>query len=216
MSEDFFTSMLAGDAQSNFEAEMNVGVAQGDSLLSRMGIPTGALTDESVANFQGLTETTTAQLALKRQLTALVKTYTGTLVKIAEEENKCRELGIATTQKLNELKAEAAKAWAKYQSATMVLTAQTKNAIGLIGYQAGKEVTHQNFLHTLNLEKEDKRYDNRREIAQARHDSWVSRIQETISTAIGKLKNQGTNQQLPQGQSQKVFGIFDNKKVERR
>lgn len=213
MSEDFFTSMLAGDAQSAFDAEFNIGASQGDSLLGRMGIPTGKLTDESVAAFKTLTETTTAQLALKRQLTGSVKTYTTALVKIAEEENKCRELGILTTQKLNELKAEAAKAWAKYQSATMVLTAQTKNDVGLLGYQAGKEVAHQNFLHSLNLDKEDKRYNNRREIAQARHDSWVSRIQETIAGAIGKIKG-GATAQLPQGQSQKVFGIFE--KVEAR
>ena len=214
MSDDFFTSMLAGDAQSAFDAEFDVGVANGDGLLGKMGIPTGKLTDESVAAFKTLTETTTAQLALKRQLTGSVKTYTTALVKIAEEENKCRELGILTTQKLNELKAEAAKAWAKYQSATMVLTAQTKNDVNLIGYQARKEIDHQNFLHTLNLDKEDHRYNNRRQIAEARHESWVSRIQETIAGAIGKIKGGNSAGQLPQGQSQKVFGIFD--KVEAR
>lgn len=117
MNDDFFTTMLAGDAQKSFDAEFSIGQAQSDQLLSRLKIPTGRLTDEIVAGFEKNTENEVAQLALQRKLTGTAKTYTNAIAKIAEEENKRREQGILTQQKLNELQAEAAKAWAKYQSA---------------------------------------------------------------------------------------------------
>lgn len=42
MADDFFTSMLAGDAQKSFDSELAVGTSNGDQLLSRLGVPTGA------------------------------------------------------------------------------------------------------------------------------------------------------------------------------
>lgn len=209
MSDDFFTAMLAGNAQANFDAEMNIGQSQSDSLLGKLGIPTGRLTDETVATFERTTENEVAQLALQRKLTGLAKTYTNAIARIAEEENKRREQGILTQQKLNELKAEAAKAWAKYQSATQVLMVQTQNDVSLTGYKTAKEILHQNKLHLLDREKEDKRYETRYQLAEARHNNWIAKIQETVASAIGKLQS-GNSQQLPQ-QTQKVFGIFDKK-----
>lgn len=208
MADDFFTTMLAGNAQQQFDAELNIGQSQSDSLLGDLGIPVGRLTDEAVASFEKTTENEVAQLALQRKLTGLAKTYTNAIARIAEEENKRREQGILTQQKLNELKAEAAKAWAKYQSATQVLMVQTQNDVSLTGYKTAKEILHQNKLHLLDREKEDKRYETRYQLAEARHNNWIAKIQETVASAIGKL--QGNSQQLPQ-QTQKVFGIFDKK-----
>ena len=210
MSDDFFTTMLAGNAQASFDAELNIGQSQSDSLLGNLGVPTGRLTDESVAAFEKTTENEVAQLALQRKLTGFAKTYTNAIARIAEEENKRREQGILTQQKLNELKAEAAKAWAKYQSATQVLMVQTQNDVSLIGYKTAKEILHQNKTHLLDREKEDKRYETRYQMAEARHKNWIAKIQETVASAIGKLQG-GNSQQLPQGQTQKVFGIFDKK-----
>ncbi len=212
MSDDFFTTMLAGDAQASFDNELNIGQSQGDRLLGNLGVPTGRLTDESVAAFEKTTENEVAQLALQRKLTGFARTYTNAIARIAEEENKRREQGILTQQKLNELKAEAVKAWAKYQSATQVLMVQTQNDVSLIGYKTAKEILHQNKIHLLDREKEDKRYETRYQLAETRHNNWIAKIQETVASAIGKLQG-GSSQQLSQGQTQKVFGIFDNKKV---
>ena len=212
MNKDFFTVMLAGNAQADFDAEMNIGQAQSDNLLGNLGIPTGRLTDESLAAFEKTTENEVAQLALQRKLTGLAKTYANAIAKIAEEENKRREQGILTQQKLNELKAEAAKAWAKYQSATQVLMVQTQNDISLTGYKTAKEILYQNKTHLLDRDKENKRYETRYQLAEARHNNWIAKIQETVTSAIGKLQG-GNSQQLPQGQAQKVFGLFEGRKV---
>lgn len=210
MADDFFAVMLAGNAQSSFDAEMNIGQSNGDRLLGGLGIPTGRLTDASVSAFEKITEEEVAQLALQRKLTGLAKTYTSAIAKIAEEENKRREQGILTQQKLNELKAEAAKAWAKYQSQTQVLMVQTQNDVSLIGYKTAKEINYQNQTHLLDRDKEDKRYESRYQVAEARHNSWVAKLQETIVATIAKFSD---SQQLPAGQTRKVFGIFEGKKV---
>lgn len=213
MADDFFTAMLAGDAQVSFDNEMNIGQSNGDQLLGRLGVPTGRLTDASISAFEKTTEDEVAQVALQRKLTGLAKTYTNAIAKIAEEENKRREQGILTQQKLNELKAEAAKSWAKYQSQTHVLMTQTQNDVSLIGCKTAKEILYQNQTHLLDREKEDKRYQSRYQVAEARHNSWVAKLQETIAASIAKFK--GDSPQLLSG-SQKVFGIFEGKKVAQR
>ncbi|MEG4273824.1 MULTISPECIES: hypothetical protein [unclassified Microcoleus] len=207
--DDFFANMLAGDAQKSFDAELNVGTSNGDQLLSKLGVPTGRLTDASVAAFEKTTENEVAQLVLQRKLTAAAKTYTNAIAKIAEEENKRREQGILTQQKLNELKAEAAKAWAKYQSATQVLMVQTKNDVNLIGFKTAKEINYQNQIHLLAQEKETARYESRFQQAEARHQSFLISLRESIAASIAKFRG---NSQLPQGQTPKVFGIFEGKK----
>jgi hypothetical protein len=211
MADDFFTAMLAGNAQESFDAEMNIGQSNGDQLLGKLGVPTGRLTDESVAAFEKTTENEVAQVALQRKLTGLTKTYTNAIAKIADEENKRREQGILTQQKLNELKAEAVKAWAKYQSQTQVLMTQTQNDVSLIGYKTAKEITYQNKIHLLDREKEDKRYETRYQLAEARHENWIAKLQETISASIAKFK--GDSPQLSSGQQPKVFGIFEGRRV---
>ncbi|MEG4010369.1 hypothetical protein QUA41_30660 [Microcoleus sp. Pol11C1] len=209
MADDFFTAMLAGDAQKTFDAELNVGSSNADRLLASLGVPTGRLTDESVAAFEKTAENEVAQLALQRKLTAAAKTYTNAIAKIAEEENKRRELGILTQQKLNELKAEAAIAWAKYQSQTQVLMVQTKNSVSLLGYKTQQEMLYQNKVHLLKQEQERERYAARYQQAEARHQTWLQNLREKIQNAIAGINQQS---QLPQGQTQKVFGIFDGKK----
>ncbi|MEZ2278076.1 MAG: hypothetical protein ACBR12_14315 [Microcoleus sp.] len=206
-SDDFFTAMLAGDAQNSFDAELNIGQSQGDRLLGSLGVPTGRLTDESVAAFEKATENEVAQLALQRKLTGAAKIYTNVIAKIAEEENKRREQGILTQQKLNELKAEAAKAWAKYQSATQVLMTQTRNDVNLTGFKTAKEIAYQNQIHLLAQEKEEARYAGRLQQAEAKHQGFLSSLRENIAASIAKFRG---DSQLPQGQ--KVFGIFEGKK----
>ncbi len=210
MADDFFTSMLAGDAQSSFDAEMNIGQANGDRLLSSLKVPTGRLTDEIVAGFEKDTENEVAQVALQRKLTGLTKTFTNAIAKIAEEENKRREQGILTQQKLNELKAEAAKAWAKYQSATQVLMVQTQNDVSLIGFKTAKEINYQNQIHLLAREKEEARYEGRLQQAEARHQGFLASLRENISASIAKFR--GNSSQLSQSQTSKVFGIFEPRK----
>lgn len=206
MADDFFTLMLAGDAQKTFDADFSVGSSNGDQLLSRLGVPTGRLTDESVAAFEKATENEVAQVALQRKLTAAAKTYTNAIAAIAAEENKRREQGILTQQKLNELKAEAAIAWAKYQSQTQVLMTQTKNAVSLLGYKTQQEITYQDKVHLLKQEQERERYAVRYQVAEARHQGILAALREKIQQAIA-----GINQNSPQlqGQQQKVFGIFE-------
>lgn len=209
MADDFFTAMLAGDAQKSFDAELNIGQAQGDRLLGNLGVPTGRLTDEIVAGFEKDTENEVSQVALQHKLTGLTKTFTNAIAKIAEEENKRREQGILTQQKLNKLKAEAAKAWAKYQSATQVLMVQTQNDVSLIGFKTAKEINYQNQIHLLAREKEEARYEGRLQQAEARHQGFLASLRENISASIAKFRG---NSQLPQGQTQKVFGIFESRK----
>lgn len=207
MADDFFTSMLAGDAQKSFDSELAVGTSNGDQLLSRLGVPTGRLTDESVSAFEKTTENEVAQLALQRKLTAAAKTYTNAIAKIAEEENKRREQGILTQNKLNELKAEAAIAWAKYQSQTQVLMAQTKNSVSLLGYKTREEILYQDKVHLLKQEQERERYAARYQQAEARHQTWLQNLREGIATAIAKARGDS-----PQMQGNRVFGIFEGKK----
>lgn len=209
MADDFFTSMLAGDAQSNFNAELDIGQANGDRLLGNLGVPIGRLTDESVAAFEKTAENEVAQLALQRKLTGIAKTFTNALAKIAEEENKRREQGILTQNKLNELKAEAAIAWAKYQSATQVLMAQTKNSVSLLGLKTREEILYQDKVHLLKQEQERARYAGRYQQAEAKHESFLATLREGITASIAKFRG---NSQLPQGQTQKVFGIFESRK----
>lgn len=209
MADDFFTAMLAGNAQQAFDAELNIGQSQCDRLLGNLGVPTGRLTDESVAAFEKTAENEVAQLALQRKLTGFAKIYTNAIAKIAEEENKRHEQGILTQQKLNELKAEAAKAWAKYQSATQVLMVQTQNDVSLIGFKTAKEITYQNQIHRLAKEKETARYEGRFQQAEARHQGFLTTLRENISASIAKFRG---DSQLPQGQSPKVFGIFEPRK----
>lgn len=209
MADDFFTAMLAGDAQKTFDSEFSIGASNCDQLLSKLKVPTGRLTDEIVAGFEKDTENEVAQVALQRKLTAAVKTYTNAIAAIAAEENKRREQGILTQQKLNELKAEAAKAWAKYQSATQILMVQTKNDVNLIGFKTAKEINYQNQIHLLAQEKETARYEGRFQQAEARHQSFLTSLRESIAASIAKFRG---NSQLPQGQTPKVFGIFEGKK----
>lgn len=209
MADDFFSSMLAGDAQQQFDSELSIGASNGDRLLGNLGIPTGRLTDESLAAFEKTTENEVAQLALQRKLTGLTRTYTNAIAAIAAEENKRREQGILTQQKLNELKAEAAKAWAKYQSATQVLMVQTQNDVNLIGFKTAKEINYQNQTHLLAKEKEAARYEGRLQQAEARHQGFLTSLRESIAASIAKFRG---NSQLPQGQTPKVFGIFEGKK----
>ena len=216
MADDFFTTMLAGNAQAEFDAEMNIGQSNGDRLLGNLNIPTGRFTDATVAAFEKTTEGGIAQVALQRKLTGLTKTYTNAIAKLAEEENKRREQGILTQQKLNELKAEAAKAWAKYQSQTQVLMVQTQNDVSLIGYKTAKEILYQNKTHLLDREKEDKRYETRYQVAEVRHNNWVAKLQETVAASIAKFSSGNGNSQLPAGQQPKVFGIFEGRKVAQR
>lgn len=207
MADDFFTAMLAGDAQKSFDAELSIGASNGDQLLSKLKVPTGRLTDEIVAGFEKDAENEVAQVALQRKLTAAAKTFTNALATIAAEENKRREQGILTQQKLNELKAEAAIAWAKYQSQTQVLMAQTQNSVSLLGYKTQQEVLYQNKVHLLKQEQERERYAARYQIAETRHQGILTALREKIQQAFsGK-----TQQSLPQGQSNKVFGIFERK-----
>lgn len=207
MANDFFTAMLAGDAQKSFDSELNIGSSNGDQLLSRLGVPTGRLTDESVSAFEKTTENEVAQLALQRKLTAAAKTYTNAIAKIAEEENKRREQGILTQQKLNELKAEAAIVWAKYQSQTQVLMAQTKNSVSLLGYKTREEILYQDKVHLLKQEQERERYAARYQQVEARHQSWLQNLREGIAAAISKARGDS-----PQLQGNKIFGIFEGKK----
>ena len=209
MADDFFTSMLAGDAQSSFNAELDVGQANGDRLLGNLGVPTGRQTDESVAAFEKTAENEVAQLVLQRKLTGIAKTFTNAIAKIAEEENKRREQGILTQNKLNELKAEAAIAWAKYQSATQVLMAQTKNSVSLLGLKTREEILYQDKVHLLKQEQERARYAGRYQQAEAKHESFLVTLREGITASIAKFRG---NSQLPQGQTQKVFGIFEPRK----
>lgn len=209
MADDFFTSMLAGDAQSSFDAELNIGQANGDRLLGNLKVPTGRLTDGIVAGFEKDTEDEVAQVALQRKLTGLTKTFTNALAKIAEEENKRREQGILTQNKLNELKAEAAIAWAKYQSQTQVLMAQTKNSVNLLGLKTREEILYQDKVHLLKQEQEMARYAGRYQQAEAKHESFLANLREGIAASIAKFRG---NSQLPQGQTQKVFGIFESRK----
>lgn len=207
MADDFFTAMLAGDAQKSFDSELNIGASNSDQLLSRLKVPTGRLTDEIVAGFEKDTENEVAQLALQRKLTATAKTYTNAIAKIAEEENKRREQGILTQNKLNELKAEAAIAWAKYQSQTQVLMAQTKNSVSLLGYKTREEILYQDKVHLLKQEQERERYAARYQQAEAKHQSWLQNLREGIAVAIAKAKGDS-----PQLQGNRVFGIFEGKK----
>lgn len=207
-SDDFFTAMLAGDAQKSFDAELNIGQSQGDRLLGDLGVPTGRLTDESLAAFEKTTETEVAQLALQRKLTGFAKTYTTAIGKIAEEENKRRDQGILTQNKLNELKAEAAIAWAKYQSQTQVLMAQTKNSVSLLGYKTREEILYQDKVHLLKQEQERERYAARYQQAEAKHQTWLQNLREGISAALSKAR--GDSPQLQGGN--RVFGIFEAKK----
>ncbi|MEG4484832.1 hypothetical protein [Microcoleus sp. D2_18a_B4] len=207
MADDFFTAMLAGDAQKSFDSELAVGSSNGDQLLSRLGVPTGRLSDESVAAFEKTAENEVAQLALQRKLTAATKTYTNAIAKIAEEENKRREQGILTQNKLNELKAEAAIAWAKYQSQTQVLMAQTKNSVSLLGYKTREEILYQDKVHLLKQEQERERYAARYQQAEARHQTWLQNLREGIAAAISKARGNS-----PQLQGNRVFGIFEGKK----
>lgn len=207
MADDFFTVMLAGDAQKSFDSELNIAASNGDQLLSRLGVPTGRLTDESVAAFEKTAENEVAQVALQRKLTAAAKTYTNAIASIAVEENKRREQGILTQQKLNELKAEAAIAWAKYQSQTQVLMTQTKNAVSLLGYKTREEILYQDQVHLLKQEQERERYAARYQQAEARHQSWLQNLREGIAAAISKARGDS-----PQLQRNTVFGIFEGKK----
>ena len=207
MADDFFTSMLAGDAQKSFDSEITIGSSNGDQLLLRLGVPTGRLTDESVAAFEKTTENEVAQIALQRKLTAAAKTYTNAIATIAAEENKRREQGILTQQKLNELKAEAAIAWAKYQSQTQVLMTQTKNSVSLLGYKTREEILYQDKVHLLKQEQERERYAARYQQAEARHQSWLQNLREGIAAAISKARGDS-----PQMQGNRVFGIFEGKK----
>lgn len=207
MADDFFTSMLAGDAQKSFNSELTIGSSNGDQLLSRLGVPTGRLTDEIVAGFEKDTENEVAQVALQRKLTAAAKTYTNAIATIAAEENKRREQGILTQQKLNELKAEAAIAWTKYQSQTQVLMTQTKNSVSLLGYKTREEILYQDKVHLLKQEQERERYAARYQQAEARHQSWLQNLREGIAAAISKARGDS-----PQLQRNTVFGIFEGKK----
>lgn len=209
MADDFFTSMLAGDAQSSFNAELDIGQANGDRLLGNLGVPTGRLTDETVAAFEKTAENEVAQLVLQRKLTGIAKTFTNAIAKIAEEENKRREQGILTQNKLNELKAEAAIAWAKYQSQTQVLMSQTKNSVSLLGLKTREEILYQDKVHLLKQEQEMARYTGRYQQAEAKHESFLATLREGITASIAKFRG---NTQLPQGQTQKVFGIFEPRK----
>lgn len=209
MADDFFTSMLAGDAQSSFNAELDIGQANGDRLLGNLGVPTGRLTDETVAAFEKTAENEVAQLVLQRKLTGIAKTFTNAIAKIAEEENKRREQGILTQNKLNELKAEAAIAWAKYQSQTQVLMSQTKNSVSLLGLKTREEILYQDKVHLLKQEQEMARYAGRYQQAEAKHESFLATLREGITASIAKFRG---NTQLPQGQTQKVFGIFEPRK----
>lgn len=208
MADDFFADMLSGNAQQSFDSEFSTGASNGDQLLSKLGVPTGRLTDGIVAAFEQKKEEEVAQVALQRKLTAASKAYTNAVVKIAEEENKRREQGILTQQKLNELKAEMAAAWAKYQSQTQVLMAQTKNAVNLLGYKTQQEITYQDKVHLLKLDQERERYASRYQIAETRHQGILSALRQKIQDAITGINQ---NSQL-QGQQQKVFGIFDRGK----
>ncbi len=207
MADDFFAKMLAGDVASQFRSEIDTG--NSDNLLQSLNIPTGTLTPEALANFE---ETTIGaaqkQLDLKKDLNDLVKAYFKILVKTAEEENKCRQQGLDFSQKLLELRADAAKAWATYEGEIQKLGQRTKNDINLIGYKAGKEVAHLQAVHPLRLQKEDGIYEKRFALAQAKHQTWMAKLRESISNAIAGINQ---NSQL-QGQQQKVFGIFDGGK----
>jgi hypothetical protein len=208
MADDFFTLMLAGDAQKAFDSELDVGSSNGDQLLTKLGVPTGRLTDESLTAFEKLAEGEIAQLALQRKFTVAAKTYTNAIASIGAEENKRREQGILTQQKLNELKAEAATAWAKYQSQTQVLMSQTKNSVNLLGAKTQQEVIYQNKVHLLKQEQERERYAARYQQAEARHQGWLQNLREGIAAAISQAK--GKKPQLPSGN--KVFGIFETRK----
>lgn len=208
MTDDFFTAMMAGDAQKGFDAELNIGQSQGDQLLSRLKVPTGRLTDEIVGGFEKDTENEVSQVALQRKLTGLTKTFTTALAKIAEEENKRRDQGILTQNKLNELKAEAAIAWAKYQSQTQVLMAQTKNSVSLLGYKTREEILYQDKVHLLKQEQERERYVARYQQAEVRHQTWLQNLREGIAAALSKAR--GDSPQLQGGN--RVFGIFESKK----
>lgn len=212
MADDFFAAMLAGDAATQFHSEIGGYVNEADSLLNSLSIPTGTLTPESIAAMQETINLASSQLELKRQLNDLVKQYFRILTKIAEEENKCRQLGIDFSTKLLELRAEAAKAWATYQGEVRKLTQGAKNDVEMIGYKAGKEVSYLQFAQQLALQKEDERLFKRQQIAQARHEDWVIKIRESINAAIAKFSS-GSSQQLPAGQARKVFGIFEGKKA---
>lgn len=206
MADDFFANMLAGPAANQFRSEIDIG--NSDGLLQSLSIPTGTLTPEILATFE---ETTIGaaqkQLELKKSLNELVKAYLKILVKIAEEENKCRQQGLDFSQKLLELRAEAAKAWATYEGEVQKLGQRTKNDINLIGYRAGKEVAHLQVTHPFRLQKEDEIYAKKFALAQANHQSWVTRIRESISGAVARI--QGKQSENSSTSNNKIFGIFD-------
>lgn len=206
MADDFFSNMIGNSAQEQFDSEITANLAQADDLLSRQGVPVGELTDESLASFEKLCEGRTAQLGLRQKLLTAYKGYAKTLVKIQKSENDLREAGQLTQQKLNELRGEALQAWANYQSATAILTTTTRNAVNAIGHATGEEVTYQNKIHQFALEKKSAQYEGRYQKAEAKHQTWMTKLREGISNAIA-----GINQQSPQiqGQQQKVFGIFE-------
>lgn len=207
---DFFAAMMGNDAQQRFDSEISIGAEQSDQLLAKYNVPTGELTDEIVANFKSqVCEGGVAQLALYRELNKAWKQHSDKLIKIAEQKNLLRERGQLTQQRQNELKAEAAESWAKYQSATMVLSATTQNSVNLLGHSTQEEITLQNLKHGQALERETARYAGRWEKAQAKNQNWMANLRETIQRSLA-----GINQpsQLSQGQQQKVFGIFEGRK----
>lgn len=202
MADDFFANMLAGRAASQFRSEIDT--SNSDKLLQSLSIPTGTLTAENLTNFEETIAGAEKQLELKKRLTELVRSYFKILGKIAEEENRCRQLGLDFSQKLLELRAEAAKAWAVYEGEIQKLGQRTKNDINTIGYQAGKEVAHLQSIQTFRLQKEDELYRKKFALAQANHQNWVKRLREGISGAIAKIQGKSETQS-----SNKVFGIFD-------
>ena len=205
MAADFFANMLSGEAAAQFHSEIGEYVGNSDALLGSLGVPTGELAPGDISAFEQTIEKAEKQLELKKNLNELSRKYYKTLGKIAEEENKCRQLGLDFSQKLLELRAEAAKAWATYEGEVQKLTQRTKNEINLIGYKTGKEVAHMRAVHPFALQKQDEIYAKKFALAQANHQSWVMRIRESISGAIAKI--QGSQQ----GSQDKVFGIFDKK-----
>lgn len=212
MADDFFTAMLGNTAQEQFDSEINIGAEQSDRLLAKFQVPTGELTDESVAGFKQICEGSVAQLGLYRELNKAFKQHSDKLIKIAEQKNQLRERGHLTQQRLNDLNAEAAEAWAKYQSATLTLTATTRNNVNFLGHSTKEEINLLNQKHTLALERETARYVGRWEKAQAKHQNFLANLREKISNAIA-----GINQQSPQlqGQQPKVFGIFEGGRKDR-